>query len=1057
MLKDARFQLVIGMLLVLVAFLGIAQLVAHERYSTRGWPVDFPEGSSDVGMSTLCVNTALEQYDDATLSWALDLVADGGFVWIRQAFPWSEIEPEPGEFDWASWDPIVAGAVERGIQLIPVLTSPPAWAGAPPDPEAFARFAGAFANHYMAQLVYYQVWHNPNLGETWGGQANAYAYAEILSRVAPAIRASDPDARIVLGSLAPNVETGPVNYSEMVFLKLLHIAGAFPYFDVAALQPYGFDSAPDDRRVDPQVLNFSRPILVREVLDELGEPDKAIWASHFGWNSLPDAWPGSPSIWGSVTNEEQARYVGAALARAESEWPWMGVMCINGFQPRPSQEERVIPDAEEHWGFALVGPEGAPRPVYEAIQAWAARPALATPGVYPAGTPLADFEGSWRIGPLGADIGQSGDRVTLTFEGTGIALTVRRGPYRAFLYVTIDGKPAPALPRDAGGRAYVVLYDPLAAIETVPLAKHLAYGEHTVEVAADRGWYQWSLVDWRVANEPSNLLPWLGIGAFVIVGLLGGFLLVFAFPHLEIATVAQQVQALSQAVPDAVRTTATVGVGVIVGLSSWQVWGQGAFRRLGEGTGVVVVALAAGMFYLSPWVVLALISGAVLMVLVFLQPGVGLALTMAAAPFYLHPLSLFGKSFSLSELVLLPTVVGCVVRYIGMAHRSETRLSWRRLVRLWLPVAGFVVVGVLSAFLAQHRREALRELRLVIVEPALFFAALTLLLPVDRREWWRVIDGFVLSAVVIAVVGLVQYFILGDVITAEGGIPRLRSIYGSPNNVGLYLGRAWPVMLALGMCGGQGGQRHLRAFWSDLKTAPRRLGYVLALPVVGVALVLSLSRGAILLGLPAGALTLGLLAGRKWRRATVIALAVFAVIVIPLLQTPRFAGLFDTTSGTTFLRLALWRSAWSMFRDYPIFGVGPDNFLYAYRTRYVLPAAWEEFNLSHPHNWVLDFGSRLGILGLIGFLGLQIAFWIRIAYALRKGEGETRALAIGLAASMVVSLAHGLVDASFFYIDLAFVFFLLMGAAVWCDWDSRAAAKAAGVFLQEGPERVFPG
>jgi hypothetical protein len=97
----------------------------------------------------------------------------------------------------------------------------------------------------------------------------------------------------------------------------------------------------------------------------------------------------------------------------------------------------------------------------------------ATAGIYPAGTELADFEGTWRLGLLGADIGQSGDRVSLEFEGTGVALTVRRGPYRAFLFVTVDGQPAPALPRDEQGRAYVVLYDPLAEIATVATARHL--------------------------------------------------------------------------------------------------------------------------------------------------------------------------------------------------------------------------------------------------------------------------------------------------------------------------------------------------------------------------------------------------------------------------------------------------------------------------------------------------------------------------------------------------------------------------------------------------------
>ncbi|MEA3309250.1 MAG: O-antigen ligase family protein, partial [Chloroflexota bacterium] len=350
------------------------------------------------------------------------------------------------------------------------------------------------------------------------------------------------------------------------------------------------------------------------------------------------------------------------------------------------------------------------------------------------------------------------------------------------------------------------------------------------------------------------------------------------------------------------------------------------------------------------------------------------------------------------------------------------RLSW--------PVIAFVLLATLSTLLAAHRHEAFRELRLVIIEPALFGWAL-LACPLTKRDRWRVVDFYLLGAVVIALIGLVQYFLLGDVIHAEGGIPRLRSIYGSPNNVGLYLGRTLPLLLAVTLFG-KGelfGKEGKKRGWP--LALNRRLLYTLALPPVGLALLLSLSRGAILFGIPAGVITLGLLAGGRWRKFTLSALLLFAVALIPLFQTPRFAGLLDTTSGTTHFRLSLWRSAWQMFLEHPLWGVGPDNFLYAYRTRYVLPSAWEEFNLAHPHNWLLDFASRLGILGLGAFLWIQFGFWRRAIALGTNPQTQNRALILGLAGSMAVSLAHGLVDASYFYIDLAFVFFLTLAGVQW--------------------------
>jgi O-antigen ligase len=117
-----------------------------------------------------------------------------------------------------------------------------------------------------------------------------------------------------------------------------------------------------------------------------------------------------------------------------------------------------------------------------------------------------------------------------------------------------------------------------------------------------------------------------------------------------------------------------------------------------------------------------------------------------------------------------------------------------------------------------------------------------------------------------------------------------------------------------------------------------------------------------------------------------------------------------------------------MLWDHPWLGVGLDNFLYQYRTRYVLPDAWQEPDLSHPHNLVLDFGTRLGLGGIAVLLWVQVAFWqVALSLYRRLPQGRERALILGLMASMVATLAHGLIDNSFFLVDLAFIFFLTLG------------------------------
>jgi len=140
-----------------------------------------------------------------------------------------------------------------------------------------------------------------------------------------------------------------------------------------------------------------------------------------------------------------------------------------------------------------------------------------------------------------------------------------------------------------------------------------------------------------------------------------------------------------------------------------------------------------------------------------------------------------------------------------------------------------------------------------------------------------------------------------------------------------------------------------------------------------------------------------------------------------------------------------------MARDHPLLGVGLDNFLYGYRTRYVLPTAWEEFNLSHPHNLVLDFWLRLGLPGLL-WLGWTLVLFFRWGWhahgRLRAVPKDDQLLIVGLMAGMVNFLAHGLVDAAFFLVDLSFVFMLMMaliqlpfGAAGWVGKPADIAQR----------------
>jgi len=129
-----------GLLTVVV----IAQsIIAAHQTRVRGIEAGFPAPVAEADVPFLGVNVALEQYDEAELDAALDRIVAGGFRWVRQPFYWTQIEPQPGRFDWTVPDRILAALARHPtLRLVAVLDDAPP---TPPDPDRFATFAAAFA------------------------------------------------------------------------------------------------------------------------------------------------------------------------------------------------------------------------------------------------------------------------------------------------------------------------------------------------------------------------------------------------------------------------------------------------------------------------------------------------------------------------------------------------------------------------------------------------------------------------------------------------------------------------------------------------------------------------------------------------------------------------------------------------------------------------------------------------------------------------------------------------------------------------------------------------
>jgi len=340
------------------------------------------------------VNTFLEQEaEPAKRVQAIEMAADAGYHWLRQEFPWEDIEihgkgdfedrrHEPYRSAWEKYDQIVEAAEANGMELIVRLSNPPGWTRAqgegenhvdtfaPPDNvQDFADFVSAVVSRYKGRIKYYQLWNEPNIYPEWGSDAiNPESYVELLKAGADAARAADPKVVLIAGALASTInlqpdDAPPANsLNDLLFLQRMYDAGAAPYFDIMAMQGYGLYSGPTDDRMHPRVINISRHKFVRDLMVKNGDAHKPIWIAEMNWNAAPeDVEP----RYGRVTLEQQARYLPLAYQRVIEDWPWIGV-ANTWYLKRATDlwEQNRQPEAY----FRLLAPDFTPQPVYASMR-----------------------------------------------------------------------------------------------------------------------------------------------------------------------------------------------------------------------------------------------------------------------------------------------------------------------------------------------------------------------------------------------------------------------------------------------------------------------------------------------------------------------------------------------------------------------------------------------------------------------------------------------------------------------------------------------------------------
>lgn|GEM_PF-538979 len=440
---------------------------------------------------------------------ALDEVLATGAREVRMFLLWRDLEPaakgrlDPGLV--TAYADIVARLTAAGVRADFVFTTSPQWASGsgnqntpPRDPadyaDALARFAASpgIVGHGIA----YELWNEEDADEWWASKADAGAYATLVKAAAPALRAADPSAEVVLG---------PTTGSDFPWLEQLYAQGIQGSFDAVAahLDTGCLVNGPatffrdGDGRISQYVF-----LGVREMLATMrahGDA-KPLRVTEYGWSSTQSASGGGPSCErgastglkpSGVTPADQATFLAQGYHCLAQE---PGVEAATWFTLRDAPTAESPLDELRHYGLLTTG--GAHKPAWDVFHQ------IATTGDTLTGL-CGDFTGP-AITVVTPKVGQS---------------------YAGSLLISASARDTGAPRRitfAADGKTIQNFGDGLANDKVVSLdwqgAKALSIGTHTITVSATDAQGNLASQDVQVRKVSATDLVAIGPAKFTLKG-----------------------------------------------------------------------------------------------------------------------------------------------------------------------------------------------------------------------------------------------------------------------------------------------------------------------------------------------------------------------------------------------------------------------------------------------------------------------------------------------------------------------------------------------------------
>lgn len=360
---------------------------------------------------------------------------------------------------------------------------------------------------------------------------------------------------------------------------------------------------------------------------------------------------------------------------------------------------------------------------------------------------------------------------------------------------------------------------------------------------------------------------------------------------------------------------------------------------------------------------------------------------------------------------------------MGIFLLRRYHIQWEKLWQgpLVKPLVYFLAVIFVTCFFSTNARSSLQEYPRLIVyaSPFLLFAALrSCPEAVNLLQIKPMFQSYAAGSAVSSSYAIYQFIQTKQLYVT--GFYIHHAIFSS------FLEVAIPVILVL---------------FLEEKSIKKRCLYLLAAILCVAAMLLSQARGP-WVGAGVATIVVGyFMKDRITANKKVVILGVLVVCLFVLAMLPFYADRMKTFTDphwqANYVRLYIWESAINMIRDYPLTGVGFDQFRVIYNTEYINPLSPER-NHPHAHNSFLMVGAESGVLALLAFIYLIYQIFKWLIGACRLNNIGYNAAILGIFMGIII---NSMVDHFFWAAYLAKNLWLFLGVSIYANRKQSTEIK----------------